>query len=200
MQRNLHKTKKNTTQYVLDATIGKQSQTTQIKHEPSYKDLKVTTNPTSFLCGDRKTGYNEMYLIVQNIYMYLICVKIYRKNITSHIKPPNYQIKTLSTRNISNQAYHFRLTRNLYQHSRGKQILKCDLVSPYGIRTIADFGCPAQLFWLACPQRHLNIVSSVLTLSLADEGYFTNASCALNQIHTLLFFSNRRNDNIFKCH
>ena len=132
--------------------------------------------------------------------MYFICVKINRKNITSHIKPPNYQIKTLSTRNISNQAYHFRLTRNLYQHSRGKQILKCDLVSPYGIRTIADFGCPAQLFWLACPQRHLNIVSSVLTLSLADEGYFTNASCALNQIHTLLFFSNRRNDNIFKCH
>jgi hypothetical protein len=32
------KQNKNTTQYVLDATIRKQSQTTQIKHEPSYKE------------------------------------------------------------------------------------------------------------------------------------------------------------------
>jgi hypothetical protein len=34
----------NTTQYVLDTTMRKQTQITQIKHEPSYKQLDVKTN------------------------------------------------------------------------------------------------------------------------------------------------------------
>ena len=33
---------KNTTQYVLDTTTRKQTQTMQAKHEPSYKQLEVT--------------------------------------------------------------------------------------------------------------------------------------------------------------
>ena len=32
---------KNTTQYMLDTTLGKQTQITYIRHEPSYKQLKV---------------------------------------------------------------------------------------------------------------------------------------------------------------
>ena len=55
IQRNLqhwvHKTKKkrkNTTQYVLDTTICKQTQITLIRHEPSYKQLEVKMNRTSF--------------------------------------------------------------------------------------------------------------------------------------------------------
>jgi len=39
---------KNTTQYVLDTTIRKETQITQIRHE-SYKQLEVKTNRTSFI-------------------------------------------------------------------------------------------------------------------------------------------------------
>ena len=35
---------KNTTQYVLDTTIRKQTRLTQIRHKPSYKQLEVKTN------------------------------------------------------------------------------------------------------------------------------------------------------------
>ena len=38
------KQSKNTTQYVLDATIRKQTQITYIGHEPTYKQLEVKTN------------------------------------------------------------------------------------------------------------------------------------------------------------
>ena len=41
---------KTTTQYVLDTTLRKQTQTTSIRQEPSYKQLEATTNQTSFLC------------------------------------------------------------------------------------------------------------------------------------------------------
>ena len=44
------KQNKNTTQYVLDTTIRKQTQITYARHEPSYKQLEVKTNRTSFLC------------------------------------------------------------------------------------------------------------------------------------------------------
>jgi hypothetical protein len=41
----VHKTKKKRKkQYVLDTTIGKQTQITLIRHEPSYKQLEVKTN------------------------------------------------------------------------------------------------------------------------------------------------------------
>jgi hypothetical protein len=36
--------KKEKNQYVLDTTIGKQTQITVIRHEPSYKQLEVKTN------------------------------------------------------------------------------------------------------------------------------------------------------------
>jgi hypothetical protein len=36
-----HKMKKNTTHYVLDTTIHMWTQTTQIRHDPSYKQLEV---------------------------------------------------------------------------------------------------------------------------------------------------------------
>ena len=38
------KQSENTTQYVLDTTMCKQTQITQIKHETSYKQLEVKTN------------------------------------------------------------------------------------------------------------------------------------------------------------
>ena len=47
------KQNKNTTQYVLDTTIRKQTQITYARHEPSYKQLEVKTNRTLFLCGNR---------------------------------------------------------------------------------------------------------------------------------------------------
>jgi len=49
--RNSTKTKKteNTTQYVLDTTIHKQTQITETRHEPSYKQLEVkTTMPFTY--------------------------------------------------------------------------------------------------------------------------------------------------------
>ena len=49
---------KNTTQYVLNPTIRKQTQITYIRHEPSYKQLEVKMNRTSFLCGNRN-GHHE---------------------------------------------------------------------------------------------------------------------------------------------
>ena len=52
---------KNVTQYVLDTTMYKQTQITKIRHEPSYKQLEVKTNRTSFLCGNRN-GYHDTKL------------------------------------------------------------------------------------------------------------------------------------------
>ena len=43
------KQNKNTTQYVLNNTICKQTQITKIRHGPSYKQLEVKTNRTAFL-------------------------------------------------------------------------------------------------------------------------------------------------------
>jgi len=47
------KTKENTTQYVLNTTIRKQTEMTPIRHEPSYNQLEVKTIRISFLCGNR---------------------------------------------------------------------------------------------------------------------------------------------------
>ena len=52
------KQSKNTTQYVFDTIIRKQTHTTVIRHEPSYKQLKVKTNRTSYLCGNNNGHYN----------------------------------------------------------------------------------------------------------------------------------------------
>ena len=49
---------KYTTQYVLDPTIRKQTQITQIRLEPSYKQLEVKTNRISFLYGNRNGHHN----------------------------------------------------------------------------------------------------------------------------------------------
>ena len=43
-----NKQNKNITQYVLDTTINKQTQITQIRHGPSYKQLEVKTNRAPF--------------------------------------------------------------------------------------------------------------------------------------------------------
>ena len=40
------KQNKNTTQYVLDTTIRKETQITNMRHEPSYKQLEVKMNRT----------------------------------------------------------------------------------------------------------------------------------------------------------
>jgi hypothetical protein len=53
------KTNKNTTQYVLNTTIRKQTQITLIRYEPSYKQLEVNTNRTSSLCGNRNGHHNR---------------------------------------------------------------------------------------------------------------------------------------------
>jgi hypothetical protein len=46
-RRKEEKQNKNTTQYALDTTIRKQTQITQIRHAPSYKQLEVKMNQTS---------------------------------------------------------------------------------------------------------------------------------------------------------
>ena len=57
-QKNKNKqTKKPRTFYVL-GTIRKQAHLTYIRHEPSYKQLEVKTNRTSFLCGNRNGHHN----------------------------------------------------------------------------------------------------------------------------------------------
>jgi hypothetical protein len=55
------KQSENTTQYALDTTMCKQTQITQIRHEPSYKQLEVKTNWTSFLCGNRNGHHNTEF-------------------------------------------------------------------------------------------------------------------------------------------
>ena len=52
------KQSKNTTQYVLDTTIHKQTQITYTSNEPSYKQLKVKTTRTSFPRGNRNGHHN----------------------------------------------------------------------------------------------------------------------------------------------
>ena len=49
---------KHATQYVLDTTMCKQIKITQIRHEPSDKQLDVKTTRTSFLCG-KHNGHNN---------------------------------------------------------------------------------------------------------------------------------------------
>ena len=46
---------KTPTQCALNTTIRKQTQTKLIRHDPSYKQLEVKTNRTSFLCGNHNT-------------------------------------------------------------------------------------------------------------------------------------------------
>ena len=52
-QHRVHKTKKkqskNTTQYVLDTTMRKHTQITKIRHAPSYTQLEVKMDRTSFV-------------------------------------------------------------------------------------------------------------------------------------------------------
>ena len=64
-QHRQHKTtekNKDTTQYVLDTTIPKQTQITQIRHAPSYKQLEVKTNRSSFIYGNRKI-YTSQHIL-----------------------------------------------------------------------------------------------------------------------------------------
>jgi len=44
------KQSKNTTQYVLNTIIRKQTKITKIRYKPSYNHLEVKMNRTSFLC------------------------------------------------------------------------------------------------------------------------------------------------------
>ena len=46
---------------MLDTSIRKQTQITVIKHEPSYKQLEVKTNRTSFLCGNCNGLHNTEF-------------------------------------------------------------------------------------------------------------------------------------------
>jgi hypothetical protein len=43
------KQSKNTTQYLLDTTMGKQTQITYVRHKPSFKQLEVKMNRYSYL-------------------------------------------------------------------------------------------------------------------------------------------------------
>ena len=47
----------------MDTTIGKQIQTTLIRHDPSYKQLEVKTNRTSFLCGNHNMNPKHRHII-----------------------------------------------------------------------------------------------------------------------------------------
>jgi hypothetical protein len=48
-------------QYVLDTTMHNQTQITQIRQEPSYKQLKGKTNWPSFLFGNRSGHHNTEF-------------------------------------------------------------------------------------------------------------------------------------------
>jgi hypothetical protein len=48
-------------QYVLDTTMHNQTQITQIRQEPSYKQLKAKTNRPSFLLGIRSGHHNTEF-------------------------------------------------------------------------------------------------------------------------------------------
>ena len=61
---------------------------------------------------------------------------------------------------------------------------------PQALVTVADFGYPVQAFWFYCCQK-LIWLSNLSILSVPDEGYSRNASCALNQISTFLFGMSR---------
>jgi hypothetical protein len=63
--RDEEKQKKNTTQYVLDITIRNQAQLTQKRHVPSYKQLEVKTNRTSFSYGNRYVHHNAEGLSIR---------------------------------------------------------------------------------------------------------------------------------------
>jgi hypothetical protein len=62
-QDRVHKTKKNTTQYVLDTPICKQ---TQIRNEPSYNQLKVKTN--------RKSFYSIFFTYTKSVHIIVIFI------------------------------------------------------------------------------------------------------------------------------
>ena len=53
------KQNKDTTHYVLDTSIPKQTQRAEIRHGPTYKQLEVHTNQTSVVCGNRN-GYDNI--------------------------------------------------------------------------------------------------------------------------------------------
>jgi len=63
------KTKKTPTQCALDTTICKQAHITLTRHEPSYKQLQVKTNRTSF----DNYAFVYLFLIIQNGYAYRFC-------------------------------------------------------------------------------------------------------------------------------
>jgi hypothetical protein len=56
----------NTTEYVLDTTIRKQTQIMYIKHESSYKQMMVKTNRTSFVCVDVTVLRTSSHIIGQH--------------------------------------------------------------------------------------------------------------------------------------
>ena len=47
------KQNKDTTHYALDTITPKQTQRAEIRHGPTYKQLEVSTNQTSVVCGNR---------------------------------------------------------------------------------------------------------------------------------------------------
>ena len=63
--RDEEKQKKNTTQYLLDITMPNQTQLTQIRHVPSYKQLEVKTNRTSFSYGNGYVHHNAEGLSIR---------------------------------------------------------------------------------------------------------------------------------------
>jgi len=55
-------TNKHTTQYMFDITIRKQTQITQIRQDPSYKQLEVKTKRTTFLyVSYKQIAYLNLY-------------------------------------------------------------------------------------------------------------------------------------------
>jgi len=58
MTKKKNQNKITTQLYVLDTTIRRQTETTQLRHEPSYKQLEVKTNWTSSLYGNRNGHHN----------------------------------------------------------------------------------------------------------------------------------------------
>ena len=104
---------------------------------------------------------------------------------------------------LSSKSFGFSVQALIYYH----QSLLAVLFRLFGLLSSKSFGCSVQtlwfiiikVFWLFCLDSlifliskdfKINSLSSILALSIPDEGYFRNVLCTLNQISMFLLRPN----------
>jgi hypothetical protein len=90
---------------VLDTTLLKRTQLTQIRHEPYYKQLEVKTNRTSFLCLNRNRHHNTELGTQRHIYnrttQKLKQLEMWVTSMSDTPRLQYYDVQTLEYRYIS---------------------------------------------------------------------------------------------------